>query len=149
MKMFGRAKINVNLLIFLLNKKFYGKQIATTENNVHFMCAVNKRNSTMGIANYLNCTQGAQMSQTAKHLTDRSSPQQYLEIWTVQWIPTSVTAIFCQPEQQQNNIPLIESINTATLLTRADFDGNIWFHCTCNSGCDWLRSVPDVEFLTS
>lgn len=25
MKMFGRAKINVNLLIFLLNKKFYGK----------------------------------------------------------------------------------------------------------------------------
>lgn len=25
MKMFDRAKINVNLLIFLLNKKFYGK----------------------------------------------------------------------------------------------------------------------------
>ena len=25
MKMFNRAKINVNLLIFLLNKKFYGK----------------------------------------------------------------------------------------------------------------------------
>ena len=25
MKMFGRAKINVNLLIFLINKKFYGR----------------------------------------------------------------------------------------------------------------------------
>ena len=25
MNMFGSAKINVNLLIFLLNKKFYGK----------------------------------------------------------------------------------------------------------------------------
>jgi hypothetical protein len=25
MKMFDRAKVNVNLLIFLLNKKFYGK----------------------------------------------------------------------------------------------------------------------------
>ena len=24
MKMFGRAKINVNLLIYLINKKFYG-----------------------------------------------------------------------------------------------------------------------------
>ena len=26
MKMFGRAKINVNLLIYLINKKFYGVQ---------------------------------------------------------------------------------------------------------------------------
>ena len=26
MKMFGRAKINVNLLIYLINKKFYGIQ---------------------------------------------------------------------------------------------------------------------------
>lgn len=25
MKMFDKAKVNVNLLIFLLNKKFYGK----------------------------------------------------------------------------------------------------------------------------
>ena len=25
MKMFGRAKINVNLLIYLINKKFYGR----------------------------------------------------------------------------------------------------------------------------
>ena len=25
MKMFGKAKVNVNLLIHLLNKKFYGK----------------------------------------------------------------------------------------------------------------------------
>jgi hypothetical protein len=25
LKMFGKAKINVNLLIFLINKKFYGK----------------------------------------------------------------------------------------------------------------------------
>lgn len=25
MKLFDRAKVNVNLLIFLLNKKFYGK----------------------------------------------------------------------------------------------------------------------------
>ena len=25
MKMFDKAKINVNLLVFLLNKKFYGK----------------------------------------------------------------------------------------------------------------------------
>ncbi len=25
MKMFGRAKVNVNLLIFLINKKFYGR----------------------------------------------------------------------------------------------------------------------------
>lgn len=27
MKMFNKAKINVNLLIFLINRKFYGKQI--------------------------------------------------------------------------------------------------------------------------
>lgn len=27
MKMFNRAKVNVNLLIFLLNRKFYGKQL--------------------------------------------------------------------------------------------------------------------------
>lgn len=27
MKMFDKAKVNVNLLIFLLNKKFYGKWI--------------------------------------------------------------------------------------------------------------------------
>jgi len=25
MKMFGKTKINVNLLVFLINKKFYGK----------------------------------------------------------------------------------------------------------------------------
>lgn len=28
MKMFNRAKVNVNLLIFLLNRKFYGKHLA-------------------------------------------------------------------------------------------------------------------------
>ena len=36
MKMFGRAKINVNLLIFLLNRKFYGKQLII--NRIPFTC---------------------------------------------------------------------------------------------------------------
>lgn len=29
MKMFDKAKVNVNLLIFLLNKKFYGKWVSS------------------------------------------------------------------------------------------------------------------------
>lgn len=31
MKMFDKAKVNVNLLIFLLNKKFYGKWAKKTK----------------------------------------------------------------------------------------------------------------------
>lgn len=44
MKMFGWVKINVNLFIFLLNKKFYGKQIVNKENYVYLICVVRKLN---------------------------------------------------------------------------------------------------------
>lgn len=44
MKMFDKAKVNVNLLIFLLNKKFYGKWAKKTQNKEEKVTGVQGRN---------------------------------------------------------------------------------------------------------